>query len=543
MDYYKLLNLSREPFSNSPDPELFFRSSRHAACLQKLEIALRLRRGLCVVSGEVGTGKTTICRHLLRTTAGDDSLQMHLILDPSFDNEPEMLSTINSMFNGPDQAAQCESTWQHKEMIKDYLFYQGVDKQKTIALVLDEGQKLTPAGAEILRELLNFETNEQKLLQIIIFAQMEIDQLLEKMPNFADRISLYHQLLPLSRKETALFIKYRLDRSCADPKAQKKVYFTRRALHLVHSMTGGYPRKIINLGHNILLTLIIKGTPKVSPSVVRHAAQNLQALNQTSTFARLSWAAAVIAVVLAFLWIFTPLLPNPAFMSGIFFGNQDQSASEPDSSSVRLALNHENSPPFAALPPGHKETSKTTSAEDVSEESNKQVISSHQVHTKYPGPHNLNPPQRLGFIQVNSKENLWDIAQGIFGTGTQDLLQEIIQANPGIENPDLIYQGQRINIPSAGFGLPEEHQRYWIATSRHTELDKAYDAMFEDLDRLRLLCTWDPASGLQHHVVLDMSFPSAQQAQKTAQDLAKEVSNQAKVLDVDGMYIVNVAKP
>lgn len=544
MDYYKLLNLSREPFSNSPDPELFFRSSRHAACLQNLEIAVRLHRGLCVVRGEVGTGKTTICRHLLRSTAGDDSLEMHLILDPSFDNELEMLSTINAMFNGPDQAGQCQNAWQHKEMIKDYLFHQGVDKHKTIALVLDEGQKLTSAGAEILRELLNFETNAQKLLQIVIFAQKEIDRLLEKMPNFADRISLYHQLLPLSRKDTALFITYRLDRSCAGDPERKKVYFTRRALRLVHAMTGGYPRKIINLGHNILLTLIIKGTHKVTPKVVRHAAHSLQALNRPFPWGRLSWAAGALAV-LAFLWVFTPVLPNPAFMAGTVFHSRDRSASEQSASSVRFPLDREHKPQAAVLQSVQNDFPETIQGRNTSKGPTEQNILSDQAQEE-PGDaqapmdaQDLNPPQRLGFVRVNRSESLWDIAQRIYGAGTEDFLQGIIQANPGLENPDVIHQGQRINIPAAGFKPSREDQGYWITTSTYTGLDQAYAAICEDLDRLRIVCSWSPAQGTQHHVVVGGSFGTPEEAENVLQDLPGDLSKRSRVLDLGAVYILN----
>ena len=89
MDYFKILNLKKEPFSNSPEPEFFFQSVKHVGCLQKLELAVRLRRGLSVVVGEVGTGKTTLCRQLiLRFAASEEDkkqIETHLILDPSFE--------------------------------------------------------------------------------------------------------------------------------------------------------------------------------------------------------------------------------------------------------------------------------------------------------------------------------------------------------------------------------------------------------------------------------------------------------------------------
>ena len=94
MDYFSILNLSKEPFSNSPDPDYFFQSRQHVGCLQKLELSLRLKRGLNIVIGDVGTGKTTLCRQLLRRFAKDENVATHLILDPYFSSPLEFLKTV-----------------------------------------------------------------------------------------------------------------------------------------------------------------------------------------------------------------------------------------------------------------------------------------------------------------------------------------------------------------------------------------------------------------------------------------------------------------
>ncbi|MBW2333990.1 MAG: transposase, partial [Deltaproteobacteria bacterium] len=91
MDYFKILNFKKEPFSNSPDPEFFFESLEHLGCLQKLELSLRLRRGLNVVIGDVGTGKTTLCRQLIRKFSGEEKVETYLILDPYFSSPLEFL--------------------------------------------------------------------------------------------------------------------------------------------------------------------------------------------------------------------------------------------------------------------------------------------------------------------------------------------------------------------------------------------------------------------------------------------------------------------
>ena len=94
MDYFSILNLKQEPFSNSPDPDFFFHSREHQECLQKLELSIILRRGLNVIIGDVGTGKTTLCRQLIRRFAKRNEITTHLILDPLFVDAHELLSAV-----------------------------------------------------------------------------------------------------------------------------------------------------------------------------------------------------------------------------------------------------------------------------------------------------------------------------------------------------------------------------------------------------------------------------------------------------------------
>ena len=143
MDVFKSLNLNKEPFSNSPDPDFFFKSHQHYSCLQKIEISLRLRRGLNVVVGDLGTGKTTLCRQLIRNFADDKDYETHLILDPRFRSPSEFLGAVVEMFEGA-LPLDVSDEWQAKELIKRYLFRRGVDEKKAVILIIDEGHKLPP---------------------------------------------------------------------------------------------------------------------------------------------------------------------------------------------------------------------------------------------------------------------------------------------------------------------------------------------------------------------------------------------------------------
>jgi len=266
MDYFSILNLNKEPFSNSPDPDFFFQSRQHVGCLQKVELSLRLRRGLNVVIGDVGTGKTTLCRQLIRRFDKDEESETYLILDPYFSSPSEFLAAIAEMFEGAEISSDMDE-WHVKEIIKRSIFRKGVDEKKTVILIVDEGQKIPVFCLEILREFLNYETNEYKLLQIVIFAQNEFKQTLEEHENFADRINLYHILGPLNFRDTRLMIQFRLRQSSKDAKAPD--LFNYFALRAIYRATGGYPRKIINLCHQCILAMIIQNRTGIGWVMVR----------------------------------------------------------------------------------------------------------------------------------------------------------------------------------------------------------------------------------------------------------------------------------
>jgi len=124
MSYYTVLNLKKEPFSTSPDPSFFYHSQEHATALRRLEIAIRLRRGLCLVLGDVGTGKTTLSRALFQAFAGEEKeFIFHMILDPDFKSEYQFLSHLTKLFG---VSPFFRSTMDHREAIERYLFQKGV---------------------------------------------------------------------------------------------------------------------------------------------------------------------------------------------------------------------------------------------------------------------------------------------------------------------------------------------------------------------------------------------------------------------------------
>ncbi|MCM8797225.1 MAG: AAA family ATPase [Candidatus Omnitrophica bacterium] len=265
MSYYKAIGLEREPFSTSPDPQFLYHSASHHTALRRLEIAIRLRRGLSLILGDVGTGKTTLSRALLQTFKDEEDFIFQMILDPSFKSEYQFLLTLVKMF---DITPDFKSTLDFKEALEKYLFQKGVEENKTIVLLIDEGQKITPENLEVLRTLLNYETNEYKLLQLVIMAQVELLPRITKIRNFIDRVSLKYTINPLDETETKEMIEFRLKQ--AGLNGQNKL-FSDEAIRLIYQKTQGYPRQIAMLCHNCLEEAVMQDKWFVDEDIVRAA--------------------------------------------------------------------------------------------------------------------------------------------------------------------------------------------------------------------------------------------------------------------------------
>lgn len=263
MSYLTALQLEQEPFSTSPDPSFFYRSSEHYTALNRLEIAIRLRRGLSLILGDVGTGKTTLSRALLQAFHGEEEDYIfHMILDPHFKSEYQFLAHLTKLFG---ISPFFKSTMDHREAIEKYLFRKVVEEGKTVVLMVDEGQKLSLNHLEILRTLLNYETNEHKMLQLVIFAQMELLGRIKKVRNFMDRVSLRYILNPLDEYETGKLIEFRLRQAGYN---NARGLFSYETVKRIYAYTQGYPRQISRICHNAMQHLIMEDHEAVTEDLI-----------------------------------------------------------------------------------------------------------------------------------------------------------------------------------------------------------------------------------------------------------------------------------
>jgi general secretion pathway protein A len=542
MNYLKSLGFDREPFSNAPDPDFFFPSRQHYGCLQKIEVSIRLRRGLCVVVGEVGAGKTTICRQLIRRLAGDDEVETHLILDPGFENASEFLAKTAEMLLGrrPEPG---DKDLDVKEAIKQHLFRRGVEQKKTVVMIIDEGQKIPGYCLEILREFLNYETNDCKLLQIVIFAQPEFEKAIRQRPNFSDRIDLYARLRPLSFRDTTAMIRYRLEQAAAIPDPPK--LFTYAALWAVYRASGGYPRKIVNLCHLCTLAVLVGDKTKVDMFMVRACAASI-AGGLPGT-----WKRAVGIGLAGALSILLAVAAGPRLVAS-FQGAQP--ASEP-----AVPIPVEPVPIAKAVelpePPPTAWQSETLPREDPFEIAEAPTVAEAAEPAPVPTPPEIAPsvsepaapPEVLGRVIVQRGEAWSVLMRQVYGSYRSGLSGAMKEANPGIADPSVIKAGDEIVFPAVAAEVPRPaEQRWWVETARENSLAAAFDRLRSHADkssRPRIVPCWSEEDGLSFLLVLPETFDNEAEAGRRALKIASLAGAETRVFTEWPEKIVLYADP
>lgn len=304
--YTSFFGLNEKPFSITPDPRYLFMSERHGEALAHLVYGVTESGGFVQLTGEVGTGKTTLVRTLLLNRMPDNA-DVAVVLNPQITANEFLLTICEEL--GIDIPDQTDSIKALTDALNRHLLSAHAQGRRTI-LVVDEAQNLAPAVLEQVRLLTNLETAKQKLLQIILIGQPELRELLSRndLRQLAQRITGRYHLEPLTREETSEYVEHRLRVAGAlgkviDSKAKNEVF----------RLSGGVPRLVNVICDRALLGAYAQESRIITKRLIRQAAAEVSGeLEGPSTTRSFSIAAGLfaVAVVVASIWYASKQLPG-----------------------------------------------------------------------------------------------------------------------------------------------------------------------------------------------------------------------------------------
>ncbi len=264
--YQDFYGLKEKPFSLTPDPQYLFLSESHRTAIESLHYGIEQREGFIIITGDIGTGKTTICRAFLEKL--DRRVKTAVIFN-SLLSEGKLLESILQDFGFHPRGRTKHDMIHTLNQSLLQLSYQG----ENAVLIIDEAQNLSIPVLEQIRMLSNLETDKEKLLQIILFGQLELDQKLKsnKLKPLNQRIAIRHQLRPLTFKEMEAYINQRL----MVAGAQGSITFSKSALKEIYKFSNGIPRRINLLCDRALLGGFVEQTHQINKSIIFKAKDSL----------------------------------------------------------------------------------------------------------------------------------------------------------------------------------------------------------------------------------------------------------------------------
>jgi general secretion pathway protein A len=242
--YHKFYGFKEAPFNMTPNSRFFFESTKHLEALSTLAYAIESRKGFVVITGEIGSGKTTVCRTLLNRL--DATTQTALITNTYIGGRDLLITILEDLEIEYTPGSKAHLLSQ----LNQYLIEQ-LRNDHNVILIIDEAQNLKPAVLEEVRMLSNLETENEKLIQIIFLGQPELKKklALPRLEQLRQRIAVYYHLTPLSQEDTIKYIHYRLRIASASGRA----YFTDGALDMIYQFSQGVPRLINQVCDSALL--------------------------------------------------------------------------------------------------------------------------------------------------------------------------------------------------------------------------------------------------------------------------------------------------
>ena len=309
--YKEFYGLREKPFTLTPDPQFLYLSDSHRTAIESILYGIKQKEGFIVVTGDIGTGKTTICRALLEKL--DKNVKTAVIFN-SFLTEGKLLESILLDFGYPSKGR----TKHDRINALNQFLLQLLSHGENAVLIIDEAQNLSIPVLEQIRMLSNLETEKEKMLQIILFGQLELDKKLrsDELKQLNQRIAIRHHLLPLTRTETEPYIYQRL----MVAGSQGSITFSKSALNEIHKFSKGTPRLINLLCDRALLGGFVEQTYHIDKGIIKKAKNSLLGEEEApKPFYSFALLKSLTPLRTAFLTIFIFLLSGMILMSQGYF--------------------------------------------------------------------------------------------------------------------------------------------------------------------------------------------------------------------------------
>lgn len=268
--YTSYFGLKEKPFNLTPDPKYLFLSSHHREALNHLIYGINEKKGFIVITGGIGTGKTTICRAFLASL--DQSVDSALIFNSAI-SDIELLQTINQELGIPLTIGE-ETKKRHIDALNTFLLKNFTAGRNTV-LLIDEAQNLAPSVMEQIRMLSNLETEKDKLLQIVLIGQPELQELLHSssLRQLNERITIRYELKPLINKQVVHdYIEHRL---AVASENGGRLHFSQDTYKIIYEYSKGIPRRINAICDMALLTAYTMNTFRIDKKIIKQAVDDI----------------------------------------------------------------------------------------------------------------------------------------------------------------------------------------------------------------------------------------------------------------------------
>jgi type II secretory pathway predicted ATPase ExeA len=507
--YTEFYGFTTKPFENTPDPKYFFPSKSHREVLASLRYGVDTAKGFILITGDIGTGKTTAIQVLLKHI--NPEYIVFNIIHPKWRFNELIGHFAKKLGVSPDGKGNFEIL----EAIQDKL--EALDKAgRRFILIIDEAHLLSEDILEDIRLLSNIENDRRKLLQIVLVGQKEIHKTLQKraLQTLKQRIVINRNLEPLDIKETELYIKHRLRIA-----GRQSQLFIKRALILIWKRSRGVPRLINQICDNALLIGFALDSPLIGIKEIKEVIKDMdfgQKSHRTSLFVQsvklnfqsLKWLGAVVATLLLILALADDFLIDRFDSSNVVSQKETISQKQNPESIVRGAIH--NIKTHKTRVPSKKESSAT----DVIPHNGRSKIEVKKASVDNETKANLRPQNVAGLSgklqnlplarQIEPKiyekstksdftkrvvkagESLTKIARETYGVSNNTVIDLIHMANPAIKNINRIIAGQTIILPlieKEDLIVSDEKGSYYIHYASFYNFEKAIQSVKELMDK------------------------------------------------------------